>query len=203
MSSRVLLGLLAGTLFVGAVALRELRSNAAEPTAAERFSDKRSGCGRDGGLRPSELRLPRIRELIVCLHNEERAQAGLPPLEYEQRLQNAAQLHAEDMVERRFFAHDTPEGLRPEDRALQAGYPAKHYSSGENLAWGTGLEAAPVEVVDGWMHSPGHRENILRNAFTQMGVGVVAGVPETPKDPLPGATYAVSFGGPPLPAGAP
>ncbi|HYN52075.1 MAG TPA: CAP domain-containing protein, partial [Thermoleophilaceae bacterium] len=122
-------------------------------------------------------------------------------LAYETRLEAAAQRHAEDMVERQFFAHDTPEGLGPADRALNAGYPTKHYSSGENLAWGTGLEASPVEIVDGWMHSPGHRENILRNAFTQMGVGVVAGVPETPEDPLPGATYAVSFGGPPLPAG--
>ena len=203
MRSRVLLGLLAGTLVLAGVALRELQTSAAEPAATERYSDKRSACGRDGGLRQSELRSPRIRELVLCLHNEERAREGLPALEYEQRLEIAAQRHAEDMVERRFFAHDTPEGLGPEDRALNAGYPTKHYSSGENLAWGTDLEGAPVEVMDGWMHSPGHRENILRNAFTQMGVGVVAGVPETPKDPLPGATYAVSFGGPPLPAGAP
>lgn len=203
MSFRVLLGLLAGALVLGGVAVRELRASAGDSAATDRYSHKRSGCGRDGGLRPSELRPPRIRELVLCLHNEERVRQGLPALETEPRLQDAAQRHAEDMVARRFFSHDTPEGLRPEDRALNAGYPTKHYSSGENLAWGTGLEAAPVEVVDGWMHSPGHRENILRNAFTQMGVGVVAGVPETPKDPLPGATYAVSFGGPPLPAGAP
>ncbi len=201
MTVPVLIGLLVVALIVAGVALRE--GKAGEPDASQRYSDKRSGCGRDGGLRPRELRPPRIRELILCLHNEERAQEGLAGLEYETRLETAAQGHAEDMVERRFFSHDTPEGLRPEDRALNAGYPSKHYSSGENLAWGTGLEASPVEIVDGWMHSPGHRDNILRGAFTQMGVGVVPGVPETPEDPLPGATYAVSFGGPPLPAGAP
>ena len=202
MSLRASLGLVAVALILAGVAVRESRSGG-EPAPAKRFSAKRSGCGRDGGLRPRELRPARIRELILCLHNEQRAEQGLPELEYETRLEAAAQRHASDMVERQFFAHDTPEGLGPADRALDAGYPTKHYSSGENLAWGTGLEAAPVEVVDGWMHSPGHRENILRKAFTQMGVGVVVGVPETPKDPLPGATYAVSFGGPPLPVGAP
>lgn len=202
MSRRVLLGLLATALIVAGVAVRESRRDG-EPAAAERYSTTRSGCGRDGGLRPRELRPARIRELILCLHNQERAEQGLPTLAYETRLETAAQLHAKDMVERQFFAHDTPEGLGPADRARNAGYPTKHYSSGENLAWGTGLEASPVEVVDGWMHSPGHRENILRSAFTQIGVGVVPGVPEKPKDPLPGATYAVSFGGPPLPAEAP
>lgn len=202
MRLRALLGLLAATLVVAGIAVRESRGGSG-PAAAERFSEKRSTCGRDAGVRPSELRPQRIRELILCLHNEKRGAAGLPPLEFEARLEAAAQRHAADMVERQFFSHDTPDGLRPEDRALNAGYPSKHYSSGENLAWGTGLEAAPVEIVDGWMHSPGHRENILRNAFTQIGVGVVPGVPEKPKDPLPGATYAVSFGGPPLPAAAP
>ena len=202
MNAGLLLCLLAAALIVGGIAVRESRSHS-DSDSAERFSTKRSGCGRDAGLRPSELRPPRIRALIICLHNEERARRGLPALEYETRLETAAQRHAEDMVARKFFAHETPEGLGPAERALSAGYPTKHYSSGENLAWGTGLEASPVEIIDGWMHSPGHRENILRNAFTQIGVGVVPGVPEKPKDPLPGATYAVSFGGPPLPVAAP
>lgn len=201
MSSRALLGLLAATLVLTGVAVRESRSGG-QP-ASERYAYKRSGCGREAGLRPREVLPRRIRELIVCLHNQERARRGLPPLEYEVRLETAAQRHAEDMVARHFFAHETPEGLGPADRALSAGYPSKHYSSGENLAWGTGLEASPVEIVDGWMHSPGHRQNILRNAFTQIGVGVVTGTPEQPNDPLPGATYAVSFGGPPLPEAAP
>jgi uncharacterized protein YkwD len=198
----LLLCLLAAALIVGGMAVRESRSQSQSDSAA-RFSTKRSGCGRDAGLRPSELRPPRIRALIICLHNEERARRGLPVLEQETRLETAAQRHAEDMVAREFFAHETPEGLGPAERALSAGYPAKHYSSGENLAWGTGLEASPVEIIDGWMQSPGHRENILRNAFTQIGVGVVPAVPEKPEDPLPGATYAVSFGGPPLPVEAP
>ena len=189
-------------LIAGGVGLLMSRAGA-DTASAERYSDKHSTCGRDAGVPARELSPGRTRELILCLHNEQRARHGLPALGYDERLENAAQRHAEDMVARRYFAHDTPEGLGPEDRALNAGYPTKHYSSVENLAWGTGVEASPVEIVDGWMHSRGHRANILRVAFTQMGAGVASGVPEVPQGALPGATYAISFGGPPLPPGAP
>lgn len=199
MALRALPALVAVLLVVAGFALRE-SSGQTSVRPVERNSDRPSTCGADAGAPARELSRERTRELILCLHNEQRARHGVPALEYEPRLEIAAQRHAEDMVGRRFFAHDTPEGLGPEDRALMAGYPTKHYSSGENLAWGTGPEASPVEIVAGWMHSPGHRENILRPAFTQMGVGVVLGVPEEPKAPLPGATYATSFGGPPMPA---
>jgi hypothetical protein len=198
---RVLPLLLVLLLVAAGLALRE-SSGQAVLAPAEPHSDKVSPCGADAGVPAGELSRERTRDLILCLHNAERARHDLPALEYETRLEVAAQRHAEDMVRRRFFAHDTPEGLGPDDRALMAGYPTKHYSSGENLAWGTGPEASPVEIVDGWMHSPGHRENILRGAFTEMGVGVALGVPEEPRAPLPGATYATSFGGPPLPASA-
>jgi uncharacterized protein YkwD len=198
----VLPALLAVLLIVTGVAVR-VSHTGAESTLPELNSQKRSICGPDAGRPASELSRERVRELIFCLHNERRDRHGVPALEYEARLQTAAQRHAADMVERRFFAHETPEGLGPEDRALNAGYPTGQYSSGENLAWGTGSEASPVEIVDGWMQSPGHRENVLRDAFTHMGVGVTVGVPEEPGASLSGATYAVSFGGPPLRAEAP
>jgi uncharacterized protein YkwD len=198
----VLTALLAVVLIVTGVAVRVSQTGADSPPPL-RNSDKTSTCGSEAGRPASELSRDRIRYLIFCLHNEQRAAHGLPALGYEPRLQAAAQRHAADMVERRFFAHETPEGLGPEDRALNAGYPTRQYSSGENLAWGTGSEASPVEVVDGWMHSRGHRENILRDAFTHMGVGVTVGVPEEPGASLRGATYAVSFGGPPLRGEAP
>lgn len=194
--------LLVVLVIVTGVAVR-VSQTGADSTLPPLNSDKASICGSDAGRPASELSRERTRELIVCLHNEQRDGHGLPALQYEARLQTSAQRHAADMVERRFFAHETPEGLGPEDRALNAGYPTRQYSSGENLAWGTGSEASPVEIVHGWMHSPGHRENILREAFTHMGVGVTVGVPGEPKGSLPGATYAVSFGGPPLRGEAP
>jgi hypothetical protein len=196
---RSLLVLLAVAIAAAGLSLRS-EGPAADPPPDELRSHRRSACGTDAGLPAQELAPARVRELILCLHNERRAERGLPALGYEARLEVAAQRHAQDMVKRRYFAHESPEGTGPDRRALLAGYPAQHYSSGENLAWGTGREASPVEIVDGWMHSPGHRENILRTAFTELGVGIVLGVPASTDSPLPGATYAVSFGGPPLPA---
>ena len=116
-------------------------------------------------------------------------------------LELAAQRYSDDMVERRFFAHDDPSGLDPQDRILVAGYPASHVSTGENLAWGTGAESSPVEIVDGWMHRPGHRANILEAVYREVGVGVTLGIPTPAGSERPGATYANSFGGPPVPPG--
>lgn len=182
---------------VAGLALRESRP-AADAASARQYSDKRSACGRDAGVWASDLGLRRARRLTLCLLNAERAREGLPALSQEPRLQLAAQRYVREMVEGRFFAHDSPAGTDPQDRILMAGYPAQAASSGENLAWGTGSEQSPVEIVDGWMHSPGHRENILRPAFTEIGIGVVFDIPEERSDAPPGATYATSFGGPPL-----
>jgi uncharacterized protein YkwD len=120
------------------------------------------------------------------------------PLGTESRLQLAAQRYVADMVTRRFFDHVDPGGLNPQDRILMAGYPATNAWTGENLAYGTGPEGSPAEIVDRWMHSPGHKENILRAAFTQIGIGVAFDVPkQEPAGTDPGATYSTSFGGPP------
>jgi stress response protein SCP2 len=107
---------------------------------------------------------------VVDATNRERASAGLPPLQLEPRLGVAAQAHAEDMVGRRFFAHDTPDGRTVADRVLAAGY--AYAVVAENLAAG---QRSPAEVVQGWMSSPGHRANILAPAVRQIGVGYVGG----------------------------
>ena len=132
---------------------------------------------------PSELGLARTRELTLCLLNEQRARQGLAPLRGEARLELAAQRYAGEMVERRFFDHVDPGGLDPQDRILLAGYPATNAWTGENLAYGTGPEGSPVEIVDRWMHSPGHKANILRRSFTEIGIGVEFDVPkQVPED---------------------
>jgi uncharacterized protein YkwD len=116
----------------------------------------------------------------------------------EERLELAAQRYVGDMVKRRFFEHVDPGGLDPQDRILMAGYPATNAWTGENLAYGTGPEGSPAQIVYRWMHSPGHKANILRAAFTEIGIGVAFGVPRhEPAGTDPGATYATSFGGPP------
>jgi hypothetical protein len=63
---------------------------------------------------------------------------------------------------------------------------------GENLAWGTGGLATPGAIMQAWMNSPGHRENILNPDFREVGIGVVAGNPAAADGY--GATYATEFG---------
>lgn len=102
---------------------------------------------------------------VVDLTNEERAQEGCGPLRADDRLHEAAALHSEDMAERDYFDHVTPEGVGPGERAERAGYDSW---GGENIAWGY---RSAEDVVEGWMDSHGHRANILNCDFVAIGVG--------------------------------
>ena len=108
----------------------------------------------------------------LCLLNAERRRHGLKPLRQNAALRRAARRHAVDMLERDYFAHESPEGGQPNQRILRAGYRAPHLT-GENLAKGEREAGAPSSIVDGWMHSPGHRRNILLPRFAEIGVAVV------------------------------
>ncbi|MFD5636431.1 CAP domain-containing protein [Streptomyces sp. NPDC127077] len=114
--------------------------------------------------------LDRTAREVVALTNAERASAGLPPLTADATLTTAAQAHSADMVARDFYAHISPEGGRPWDRAAAAG--STHRAIGENIACG---QRSPAEVVQGWMDSPGHRANILKRDFTHIGIGLAGG----------------------------
>ena len=71
------------------------------------------------------------------------------------------------MVDRRFFDHVSPGGGTMMDRLHAAGWnPGGAWSAGENIAWGSGELGTPARIVDAWMHSAGHRANILNRAFT-------------------------------------
>lgn len=114
--------------------------------------------------------LRRLASEVIALTNAERAAARLAPLVPDPRLTAAAQAHSDDMVARDFYAHTSPEGRQPWDRAATAG--AAHRGIGENIACG---QRGPAEVVRGWMNSPGHRANILKPDFTHIGVGYATG----------------------------
>jgi uncharacterized protein YkwD len=136
------------------------------------------------GLRDAE-------RATLCLLNAERRARGLGALRPEARLRRAALRHSQDMVERNFFEHENPDGLDPHERMARAGYGAgpRERATGENLA--TGDPGTPAVMVDGWMHSPGHRKNILRPGFRDIGIGIV---PRHQEGGL-GATYTTTFGG--------
>ncbi|HEX6903498.1 MAG TPA: CAP domain-containing protein [Thermoanaerobaculia bacterium] len=118
-----------------------------------------------------ELRdLAEVREQIVAAVNAERRKAGVAPVKANADLDESAQKHAEDMLARNFFAHESPSGTTVRERARAAGY--RWRTIGENIAEG---QLSVREVMDTWMRSPGHRRNILDKDFKEMGVGLAMG----------------------------
>ncbi|MFE0512265.1 sigma-70 family RNA polymerase sigma factor [Streptomyces sp. NPDC058964] len=103
---------------------------------------------------------------VIALVNKERASAGCGPVTDNSQLRSAAQKHSDDMAARNFFDHTNPDGAGPGERITAAGYRWSTY--GENIAQG---QQTPESVMDAWMHSPGHRANILNCAFKELGVG--------------------------------
>jgi uncharacterized protein YkwD len=144
-------------------------------------------------LEATQENLREIRAAILCLHNKVRAEHDLPALRENKRLRKAAVGHSKDMVRDGFFEHTTPEGVTMVDRILRAKYVREDegWALGENLAWGTGSFGTPRGAVEAWTDSPGHRANLLRRTYRDVGIGVVLGVPVSD---AAGATYTVDFG---------
>ena len=92
-------------------------------------------------LRPSGDNLDDIADATLCLHNEERATVGLPALERNEQLSEAAREHAVDMVSNQFFEHENLEHLFPADRIAATGYSAVW--SSENIFYGYGDDFTP------------------------------------------------------------
>jgi uncharacterized protein YkwD len=130
----------------------------------------------------------------LCLLNKERTSRGLSALAESSILDKAAGRYAQDMVDRGFFDHVSPGGGTFMDRIKAAGWtPSGSWTAGENIAWGSGSLATPASIVDGWMHSAGHRANILNGAFSQIGIGIATGAPQD--GVTGGGTYVTDFTG--------
>lgn len=99
-----------------------------------------------------------------------RGEGSRHPLALDPRLDAAAQRHADDMLARSYFAHADPDGRTVRERAHAAGF--DWVAVGENIAEG---QQTVNEVVDSWMRSAGHRENILDRRYTRTGVGLALG----------------------------
>jgi uncharacterized protein YkwD len=124
---------------------------------------------------PPPLRSPKenpgsflTKDGIIQETNKEREKRGLAPLKENKKLTNSAKAKSEDMFEKQYFSHDSPSGLGVGDLAEQAGY--EFIIIGENLALGDFQN--DDGLVQGWMDSPGHRENILNSQYQEIGVWV-------------------------------
>ncbi|WP_159715313.1 CAP domain-containing protein [Geminicoccus flavidas] len=120
--------------------------------------------------------LPALREQALVAANADRDEHGLAPLELTEPLNQAAQAHARDMLARNYFAHESPDGRNVQDRYREHGGPEGRVVA-ENLAQCTGcpaeIDAARIEALqEGWMNSPGHRENLLTPELDQFGYGI-------------------------------
>ena len=105
---------------------------------------------------------------VVDLVNKERAAVGLPALKVNTKLAAVAEKKAEDLRDKNYFAHQSPTYGSPFDMMKQFGI--SYSSAGENIAKG---QKTPAAVMNGWMNSQGHKDNILNPSFTEIGVGYV------------------------------
>ncbi|MEM9806126.1 MAG: CAP domain-containing protein, partial [Cyanobacteria bacterium P01_D01_bin.56] len=105
-------------------------------------------------------------EEVLRLTNEFRAENGRAPLTLNEELASTAQKHSQAMAEGDFFSHTGLNGSAPWDRAEDEGYTAR--AMAENIAAG---QPTPEQVVQGWIDSPGHRQNMLNPSYTELGVG--------------------------------
>ncbi|GAA1463493.1 CAP domain-containing protein [Nocardiopsis exhalans] len=108
---------------------------------------------------------PDERDVVVELVNIERASAGCGPVHVDERLAAAAQDHSQDMAERDYLSHESPEGEGPRERADRHGYP---HLVAETVARG---QQSAERVVETWMASERHRAIILNCDRVAVGVG--------------------------------
>lgn len=107
-------------------------------------------------------------EELINLTNSKRAEAGLSTLTVNPVLSQAAQAKGADMVAKNYWAHTSPDGLTPWTFFKNSNY--RYLYAGENLARDFSDSAG---VVNAWMNSPTHRENVISNRYREIGIAVI------------------------------
>jgi len=170
-------------------------------TPTDTPTSKETSEGSDYIIKPTEPVKPsiNIRELEKKIHeliNKERRKQGLQPLRLDEKLSIIARKHSKDMAENDYFSHTNLRGKSSTDRGIKEGYYCRkdfgsYYTEGlaENIFqnwlydsityydgipihnWNT-MEDLAQSTVQGWMESPGHKNNILNPSFDREGIGV-------------------------------
>lgn len=104
---------------------------------------------------------------LFRLTNQARAQAGVPQLEWNEWLAQAARKHAAETARRGQLSHQFPGEPGMRDRIAATGL--RFNASAENVAFGP----SAAEIQDDWMHSPPHRANLLDGKYNAVGIAVV------------------------------
>ena len=163
------------------------------PAAAHAATRKAPATCANADLTPATASVGKLRAAVLCLQNVDRVKHGLAPLKESAKLRKAALAHSTDMVRRSYFAHTSRGGSTFVTRIVKAGYVrrAGAWTLGENLAWGTGELGTARAVQKAWMRSRGHRANILKPGYREIGIGIRLGVPSNSGV---GATFTTDFG---------
>ena len=109
---------------------------------------------------------------VLYLINTVRAENGLGALTANQALNNIARSRSTDLLNRNYFSHYTPEGKTIFNFLKESG--VGYRNAGENLAHSMPASiGSPDAFMNAWMNSGSHKANILRGAYTQIGISVV------------------------------
>lgn len=120
-----------------------------------------------------KINVPNINDIktleseVIKLVNQERSKRGLELLKANWQLSRVARYKSTDMRDKNYFAHNSPTYGSP--FKMMEDFGLKFTAAGENIAKG---QRTPKEVMNSWMNSPGHRNNILSPSFREIGVGV-------------------------------
>ncbi len=154
-----------------------LSVSAIEPRKAEAADTVRT-CG--GG----KIKLNAKEERTLRLHNKARKSRGIRRLCVHPKLTKAARAHSADMIRKDYLGHGNV------GRRLKR-YDYNWRTYGENIAGGSGRYGRPGNVFKRWMNSSGHRSNILKKGFREIGIGTATG---TYKGNKGYTMYTVDFG---------
>lgn len=108
---------------------------------------------------------------MLKLVNQARAQNNVPPLQIDMQVTNVARIKAQDMIDNKYFSHNSPKYGSPFD--MMKSFGVNYTQAGENIAGNQTVQNAHNAL----MNSPGHRKNILSPDYTHIGLGIKAGGP--------------------------
>lgn len=148
----------------------EKKENYKQTDSKETTSKKETNNKKDDGKTEevdSNSAYREFQKRVIELVNEERAAYGLSPLKENADLDKVATIKSKDMAKLNYFSHTSPTYGSPFEMLKDFGI--NYTAAGENIAMG---QPTPESVMDAWMHSEGHRANILNSNYTHIGVGI-------------------------------
>ena len=116
-----------------------------------------------------------VEEAIFVATNRYRRENDRPPLEIDRELSRFARSRSADMANRHYFEHTEPGGKSVFDQMRLAGISYSFAAENIHFSEGVRLDKAAESAMQGWIHSPGHRANMLSRSPSHIGIGVAVG----------------------------